>query len=197
MKSLPPSSAVSRPPRTAMADAVRRFARWRVPLGFAFAVVVLWLAAPTATSLLTGGVIAGLGETLRMWAAGHLHKSREVTASGPYRWLAHPLYVGSSIMGLGLALASNSAIVFVLIAAYLASTIAAAIKTEEAFLRTQFGERYDAYQRGRSDATRRFSLQQAIANREYRALAGLILAVLLLLAKATYNGSFWRAGPVR
>ena len=30
------------------------------------------------------------------------NKAREVTSSGPYRWFAHPLYVGSSIMGAGL-----------------------------------------------------------------------------------------------
>ncbi len=48
------------------------------------------------------------GEALRIWAAGHLNKSREVTSSGPYRWFAHPLYVGSSIMGVGLAVASGS-----------------------------------------------------------------------------------------
>ena len=38
------------------------------------------------------------------------------------------------------------------------------------------------------------SLRQAIANREQRALAGLAIAVLLLLLKATYNGLFWRMG---
>jgi hypothetical protein len=34
---------------------------------------------------------------------------------------------------------------------------------------------------------------QAMANHEYRAVAGLLLAVLLLCLKAAYNGSFWRA----
>ena len=35
-----------------------------------------------------------------------------------------------------------------------------------------------------------------MANREYRAVVGLVVAVLLLLLKATYNGLFWRtAGP--
>ena len=51
--------------------------------------------------------VALAGEALRIWAAGHLNKSREVTSSGPYRWFAHPLYVGSSVMGVGLAIASG------------------------------------------------------------------------------------------
>ena len=40
-------------------------------------------------------------------------------------------------------------------------------------------------------------LAQAIANREYRAVVGLVLAVLLLIWKATYNDSFWRAAGSR
>ena len=33
-----------------------------------------------------GAVVALVGEALRIWAAGHLEKSREVTRSGPYRF---------------------------------------------------------------------------------------------------------------
>jgi phospholipid methyltransferase len=180
-------------------DLVRRLARLRVPLGFLFALVVLWLARPTGQTLLWGTLIAAAGEALRLWAAGHLNKSREVTASGPYRWLGHPLYAGSSIMGVGLAIAANSVVVAALIAIYLLTTISAAIRSEEAFLRQKFGDAYDRYRRGSaaSDVSaemRRFSLRQAIANREHRALAGLAVAVLLLLLKATYNGVFWRMG---
>jgi protein-S-isoprenylcysteine O-methyltransferase Ste14 len=192
-------------------------ARRRVPLGFLSAVLVLWLAQPTGITLLVGAAIALTGEGLRIWAAGHLNKSREVTSSGPYRWFAHPLYVGSSIMGAGLAVASNRAGVAAIIAIYLGATIGAAIRREEAYLRGAFGDGYDRYRRGESlrgepvhgdgqegnavgDRMRRFSVAQAIANREYRAVGGLAGAMLLLLLKATYNGMFWRAAgtsPIR
>jgi protein-S-isoprenylcysteine O-methyltransferase Ste14 len=191
---------VASPRRSAfVADLTRRLARLRVPLGFLFAILVLWLARPTAATLLAGSTIAFLGEGLRIWAAGHLNKSREVTSSGPYHWFAHPLYVGSSVMGVGLAIASRSAVVAVLIAAYLGATIAAAIRSEEAFLRQKFGDQYDRYRSGAVGArdaaagTRRFTVAQAMANREYRALAGVVLAVLLLSLKAAYNEAFWRA----
>jgi len=179
-------------------DAVVRVARWRVPLGFAFGGLVMWLAQPTRATLVAGVPLAVAGEALRVWAAGHLNKAREVTASGPYRWMAHPLYVGSSIIGAGVAVASGSAVVFVLVAAYLGVTITAAIATEEAALRRKFGERYDRYRRGGSaDSARRFALGQALSNREHRAVAGLVAAILLLLAKATYNGLFWRGSVGR
>lgn len=176
-----------------MADApartlASRIARLRVPLGFLASVLVLWLAQPTRTTLVLGGGLAVLGEALRVWAAGHLNKSREVTSSGPYRYLAHPLYVGSSVMGAGVALASGSLLVAVIVVVYLATTISAAVRHEEAFLRRAFGDRYDTYRRG-TVAPRAFSLRQAMANREHRAVLGLAGAVLLLLLKATYNGT--------
>jgi protein-S-isoprenylcysteine O-methyltransferase Ste14 len=173
---------------------LRILARLRVALGFGFGVLVLWLAAPTRDSIAAGAAIAVVGEGVRLWAAGHLNKSREVTASGPYRWLAHPLYVGSSIMGVGLAVASGRAIVGVIIAVYLVATLTAAIRSEEAFLRGRFGDQYDQYRRrGQVDEDRRFSLAQALRNREHRAMVGLMVAVLMLVLKATYNGVFWRA----
>jgi len=190
---------MARPRQSKRDTVIGVIARGRVALGFVSGVLVLILAQPTARSLAIGMSIAALGEVVRIWAAGHLHKSREVTASGPYRFVPHPLYVGSTVMGVGLAIACASIPVAVLIALYLVTTLTAAIKSEEAFLRRTFGEQYDLYRSGiaakRRDpgaSRRRFSLAQAIANREYRAVAGFVVALLLLVWKAAYNGSFWR-----
>jgi hypothetical protein len=156
-------------------------------------VVVLFIARPTAMTLTVGAGVAGLGEALRLWAAGHLHKGREVTSSGPYRWLAHPLYVGSSVIGIGLAVAARSVAAAVLIALYLGLTLTAAIKSEEARLRREFEGHYERYKRGDVERPgRRFSLEQALRNREHRAVIGLLVALLLLVLRATYNGVFWR-----
>ena len=159
-------------------------ARFRVALGFVFGIAVFWLAEPTFSTIAIGAVIAAIGETIRIWAAGHLQKSREVTTSGPYRWVAHPLYVGSSVMGAGLAIACGSLLVAALIAIYLSVALTVAARSEAAFLRRTFGDRYDRYERGAVDVMRRFSLTQAMANHEHRALMGLVVAVLLLALKA-------------
>ena|SRR5438093_9272522 len=180
--------------RARLAEAV---ARRRVTLGFIFGALVLWLAEPTRDTIGAGVAIAIVGEGIRIWAAGHLNKSREVTTSGPYRWVAHPLYLGSSVMGIGVAVAAGRAIAAILIAIYLSVTLTVAARAEEAFLERTFGDGYNRYrQKGpASDADgdlRRFSPTQAIANREHRTVIGLAIAVLLLVLKATYNGSFWR-----
>jgi len=80
-------------------------ARRRVALGLLAVVVTLRLAQPTWTTWRLGLLIAVVGELVRVWAAGHLEKSREVTRSGPYRWTRHPLYVGSTIIALGIIIA--------------------------------------------------------------------------------------------
>jgi hypothetical protein len=64
----------------------------------------------------------------------------------------------------------------------MASTIGAAIRTEEAFLRERFGDAYDAYAEARAPhVERRFSFERAWRNKEYRAMIGLLVALVLLV----------------
>jgi hypothetical protein len=124
------------------------------------------------------------GEGLRVWAAGHLEKGREVTASGPYRLIRHPLYLGSALIGAGFAVASASLPAAGLVFTYLLLTYGAAIRSEEAHLTEKFGAAYPDYREGRStQADRRFSLQRVVRNREYRAAVGLLLMLALLAWK--------------
>ena len=168
-----------------MIDRVMAFlARKRVALGFVTTVAVLVLAKPTWTTWRTGLLVALTGEAIRVWAAGHLEKGREVTSSGPYRWTAHPLYVGSSIVALGVVIGARSVPIAVLAAIYMGSTITAAVRTEEAFLRRTFGDTYDRYRQSNGTQTmRRFSLERSMRNREYRAVAGLVVGFALLALK--------------
>jgi protein-S-isoprenylcysteine O-methyltransferase Ste14 len=169
---------------------LKRIARWRVSLGFVLGVVALWLARPTPRSLQAGAIVAVAGEAFRIWAAGHLEKGREVTTTGPYRLTRHPLYLGSTIMGVGLAIASSSPIVAALVLGYLVVALTAAIRTEESHLTEKFGAAYPAYREGRIEgARRRFSVERALRNREYRAVIGLVVAFAVLWWKML------RAGP--
>ena len=164
----------------------RLLARRRVPLGFIAAIATIVIASPTWRTWTAGLVVALVGECVRVWAAGHLEKGREVTCSGPYRFASHPLYVGSTIIAGGVALAVRSVAAALVIAVYMGVTIAAAIRTEEAELRRAFGSAYDDYQASRADAVRherRFSLARARRNREERALTGLLIGFGLLAVK--------------
>ncbi|HEY3158835.1 MAG TPA: isoprenylcysteine carboxylmethyltransferase family protein, partial [Vicinamibacterales bacterium] len=147
-------------------------------------IAALLLAHPTWLTWRIGLLVAAAGEGIRIWAAGHLEKGREITRSGPYRWSRHPLYVGSSVMAAGAAIASHSAAVAVLGVIYIGFTITAAIRLEEAYLSQQFGDAYDRYRASRAEPMkRRFSVRRAMRNREYRAVAGLAAGFGLLALK--------------
>jgi protein-S-isoprenylcysteine O-methyltransferase Ste14 len=165
-------------------NVARLLARWRVTLGFVVAIVVIVFAAPTWNAWRVGLMVAIAGEAIRVWAAGHLEKSREVTRSGPYRWTRHPLYLGSCLIAAGVMVAAQSVVLAVVGSLYMATTIGAAIRTEEAFLRQAFGDTYDRYQQSLAEPMRRrFSLERAQRNREYRAVMGLAGGFALLALK--------------
>jgi protein-S-isoprenylcysteine O-methyltransferase Ste14 len=167
-----------------MRDVAAWLVRRRVALGFVAGAVVLILAQPTWPFWRVGLLVALAGECIRLWAAGHLEKSREVTRSGPYRFTRHPLYLGSAVIALGVAIAARSATVAIIATIYIAVTIPAAIRAEEAFLRRTFGATYDLYRTARSaPMDRRFSFARAWRNREQRAMAGLIGGFALLASK--------------
>ncbi len=159
-------------------------ARLRVPLGFVCGIAALVLSDPTRESLIGGASIAVIGEAIRIWAAGHLEKSREVTTSGPYRFTRHPLYLGSAIMAVGFVVAANSLAVAILALVYFAVAYSAAIRREEAFLTRTFGAAYPDYKAGRlGGVARAFSVKRAVRNREYRAVLGLVAALAILAVK--------------
>jgi protein-S-isoprenylcysteine O-methyltransferase Ste14 len=171
-----------------VADVWRTLAKWRVTLGYVLGAALLWFADPTWTSLAIGAAVGAIGEAVRIWAAGHLEKGREVTTSGPYAMTRHPLYLGSSIMGAGFAIAARSVPVAVAVFAYLAITIVAAVRSEEAHLTEKFGATYPAYRDGRAaPAPRRFSFERAWRNREYRALLGLAAVFALLAVRLVFR----------
>jgi protein-S-isoprenylcysteine O-methyltransferase Ste14 len=171
----------------AMAEGRREFAitRRRVPLGFACAGVAFWLASPTPLAIVAGMSLAALGELIRIWAAGHLDKGREITRSGPYRFMRHPLYAGSAIMGVGFMIAARSLPASIVVGIYLVVALVSAARAEEATLDARFAGEYAAYREGRATASDRpFSLARVKANREYRAVIGLAVGCVLLYLRS-------------
>ena len=164
-----------------------RIARLRVSFGFAVGAIAFHLAHPTWTSFGAGALVAAFGEGLRVWAAGHLDKGREITCSGPYRHIRHPLYVGSAIIGVGFVTVSASVPVAVIVLGYLLVMLFVAVRLEEATLRDCFGEQYDRYVAGVLPVPdRKISVKRAIANGEHRTLLGFMGAVAILGLKAWY-----------
>lgn len=166
--------------------------RIRVPLGFAFASIYLWLAQPTWRAIVTGSAIAAIGVVLRALASGHVRKDAELTVSGPYAYTRNPLYLGSSIIAAGFAVAARSWWIVLAMAVIFAAVYVPVIRSEEAYLRTQFPE-FDAYARAvprffprwhsTAVTSGRFSPELYRKHREYNALAGTIAMMAALALK--------------
>lgn len=83
--------------------------RPRLPLLCAVAagLTVLLLARPTPGSMAAGMALVATGAFLRLWAAGHLYKTRTLVTSGPYAWIRHPLYTGAFLIVSGFLVAAS------------------------------------------------------------------------------------------
>src|SRR5580704_18886540 len=112
--------------------------RIRVPLGFVFAGVFLWLAQPTAKTMLLSLLLVVPGVWLRAYAAGYVKKNAELTRTGPYAYTRNPLYLGSMSIAAGFAVAAGRWWLVVLLVAMFLAIYLPTILSEEAFLRGTF-----------------------------------------------------------
>src|SRR6266851_5444896 len=86
--------------------------RVRVPLGFVFAALYLWLAKPTLKSVLIGVGLVIPGLMIRALASGHLQKNEQLATGGPYAHSRNPLYLGSLIARVGVGPSGGELFVF-------------------------------------------------------------------------------------
>ena len=168
-----------------------RVARLRVATGFVLVVAFAWLSMPTLSSLVFGLPVSALGLLLRAWATGHLEKNIRLAESGPYAYVRNPLYLGTTLVAAGLAIASRRWLLAVLFTAVFLLIYLPVIELEEQHLRHLFPG-FEAYAQrvpalwpslsaGTSDARFRWALYGR--NREYQALLGWLAGVALLVAK--------------
>lgn len=186
-------AAVS-PPRP-HASLGARLARWRVPLGFAAAVVYVVWARPTPLSLAIGLPVAAAGLALRAAASGHIRKNDALATSGPYRYCRNPLYLGSAILAAGFLIAAACAWLAIAAGILFAAVYAPVIRREEAFLAQRFGSAFAAYcrdvprfwprfwPRAANPEPGGFSLALYRRHREYNALVGYAAVAAILVCK--------------
>jgi len=163
-----------------------------VPLSFVLGLAYIWLAHPTRTSLLAGGLLLIPGLLLRGLAAGHVQKDRQLTTSGPYAYTRNPLYVGSLILAAGFALAARSPVILGLLFLMFALIYVPVIAGEERYLRQTFPE-YADYSRHVPRFWLRFTRfgnqQGAFSSalywkhREYNAILGCVIVLAVLCVK--------------
>jgi len=166
--------------------------RIRVPLGFAFTALYLWLAKPTVVSMMIGAALIIPGLAIRAQASGHVQKNERLTITGPYAYTRNPLYLGSLILAVGFAISARSwwigaGLVLIFLAIYLP-----VIRGEEEFLQEHFSE-FAEYARqvprllprlsSRNRGQDKFSWDLYWKHREYNATLGAMAVMAALTAK--------------
>jgi protein-S-isoprenylcysteine O-methyltransferase Ste14 len=169
--------------------------RIRVPLGFIFAVVYVWLAQPTQTSLIGGALLLLPGLLLRGMASGHVQKDKQLTTSGPYAYTRNPLYLGSLMLAAGFAIAARSWWIVAVMLLMFAVIYIPVIAGEERYLRQTFAE-YDEYARHVPRMLPRltpygsqhsaYSSARYWKHREYEASIGCAVLLAVLVAKLVW-----------
>lgn len=166
--------------------------RIRVPLGFAFAAVYIWLAHPTGRSIAAGAIIALAGVAVRAVASGHVRKNETLTTTGPYAYTRNPLYLGSIILASGFLVAARSWWIAIIAVVMLVAIYIPVIRSEEMFLRSSFPE-YEEYARHvprlfprlgtKKSSTGSFSWHLYWKHREYNAVLGMLCMIAVLVTK--------------
>jgi protein-S-isoprenylcysteine O-methyltransferase Ste14 len=184
-----------------MSSPANFFTSCRVRLGYPVALVVFWFARPTPRMILLGSCLGVIGLWIRGYAAGYLHKQERLAAAGPYAYTRNPLYFGSAVLMLGLALAANSWISSFVLIGYFAVFYSMVMRREEEELRQNFGPAFEQYARSvplffpriraasREEAdSASFSWAQYWENHEYQAAIGflLVLGILVLIWAARF-----------
>jgi protein-S-isoprenylcysteine O-methyltransferase Ste14 len=147
---------------------------------------------------LIGLALIAFGVLVRSWAAGVLHKTWELTTTGPYAMIRNPLYVGSFLIMSGFATLIDDVENIFVILGPLTFVYYLQVLHEERALAQKYEARWAAY----ADRVPRFlprglpafgslfgtwNLRDWRGSREYRALASTALGVLAL--------EIWRRWP--
>ena len=166
--------------------------RYRVTAGWLVGALVLALARPSLVSLLAALPLALAGETVRIWASGHIEKTKRLATGGPYAHSRNPLYGGSLLIAFGVAIACASPWVVLAVAAYFLAFYPSVIAEEAAFLAKKFPQEHAAWAGGvpsfwprltpGGPRSSRFDWARVRMNREWRTAAALPLLAGLLLA---------------
>ncbi len=171
--------------------------RMRVPLGFVFGALFLWLAPryTTTTTLAVGAAISLVGVLIRAWATGHIVKNQKLTTTGPYAHTRNPLYFGSFLLALGFAVATHWIAVLLVVGFWLA-VYGPTITRERDYLRSLYGDAYAEFEANvpafvprlmpwagptGSDRSGGFSFPLYLRHREWQAALGFLLVLTWLI----------------
>jgi hypothetical protein len=127
-------------------DSLRYHEASRQGLGLILLLVCAWFTLPAGENrIITGFVIATLGQAWRIYAAGVIYKNKRLATTGAYSLVRHPLYFGNFLILAGFTLACANWIVVALVIFFLLFYYPAAVRYEDRKLQDLFGDEWQAW----------------------------------------------------
>ena len=139
-----------------MSRLASKFFNYRSYTPIPFVIVMLIFAYPNIWSLITGFIVALMGEYLRLWGVSWAGSETRTTGrvggtylivSGPFAHLRNPLYLGNILIYTGLGIMSFALFPWLQIAGLIFFSVQyyLIVKEEEKYLEQTFGKEYEAY----------------------------------------------------
>lgn len=180
--------------------------RIRVPAGFVLAPLLFIAARPTVGTLVAGAAVAVIGLSIRAWASGCLMKNMRLATAGPYAHTRNPLYLGTFLLGAGIALSSGALWFAALFISFYLMIYIPVMMAEAETMTRLFPDEYEHYSKrvplflprlspyrkpapsNESDGSRAegFDLSRYRRHREYRAAIGTLFVYALLVARMIF-----------
>ncbi len=180
---------------------------WRLALAYLGILMLIYFSRMTPVSLAVGLVPIVAGQILRVWAAGHLVKTKRLTTTGPYAYVKNPLYVGAITIVIGFCIVGMPPwdltasprdarlwLYAIFLAAFFFYYMPRKMKIEGGRLRAIYGEEYTRYDEAvpdmlprltpyRGGRDRRWTWSQAFENSEHGTIMSLALGLGLMILR--------------
>ena len=172
----------------------------RIPIFIGTLLLVIF-AKPHFSGIVIGLVLIGMGEFIRIWAAGHLQKNEILTVTGPYAYVKNPLYIGTILITTGFCILADN--IYLLAAStfiFCFHYIPYKKKVEGDRLKKIFGSRFEDYDQkvpeyiprltSYSNEKASWRFRYFIENSEEGILLILVAGILLILSRPFLGSIF-------
>ena len=117
----------------------------RQGIGLLLVAVCAYYAQLDSGTVAIGLAMAFAGQVFRIYAAGFIHKNKQLASTGPYALVRHPLYTGNFLILIGFTLAAANLYVAGGVLAFFLIWYPAAIAYEDAKLERIFEDEWRAW----------------------------------------------------
>jgi protein-S-isoprenylcysteine O-methyltransferase Ste14 len=117
----------------------------RQGIGLLLVAVCAYFARAETGTVVIGLAMAVAGQIFRIYAAGYIHKNKQLASTGPYALVRHPLYLGNFLILVGFTIASANLYVTITVILFFLIWYPAAIAYEDSKLENIFEDEWRAW----------------------------------------------------